>query len=78
MAETFTYCNASGAPINNSHIFNKTVFQTQTFALTEDSSPAQTLILTPAQGLPLIYTDVDLQKAIRLTLELFIQGQVHN
>ena len=48
-------------------------------ALAQASAPAQAFapVQTPVPGPPGLYTDADLQKATKLTLESFLRGQEH-
>ena len=90
MAGSHTCCNslfkgkdelAGEAPTNGSHTSTPAVSWAQTPALTEVPMPAQTLAPAqtpaPAPGPPGRYTDKDLQRATKLALESFVQGQEH-
>ena len=91
MAGPRTRSNAGRAPINNIGTLiptpavscTPTCTPAWTFVLAEASALAQAFTTTPAPtsafvlGLSGIYTDEDLQRVIKLTLELFVEGQKH-
>lgn len=78
IARSRTCYNAGRAQIKGNHTPNFFISQAKALALTEAPALAQTptLALTstsaPAPSLSGIYTDEDLQKVIKLALELFV------
>ena len=73
MARPHICHNIGKAPINNSNTLILTSIVSCAFTL----APAQYFAFTSAPGLPKRYTDEDLQRAIKLALELFVKGQKH-
>lgn len=54
------------------------VFYAFTLALALAQAPALTQTPAPALGLPSMYTNIDLQRATKLALELFFKGWEHS
>ena len=69
----------AGAPTKSTPTPSPVVSRTQTPAPAQNPAPAPALAPVPAlaSGQPGMYTDVDLQRATRLALELFVKGQEH-
>ena len=65
--------NAGGTLIDNSG----TPVPTPAVSRPPTRASAQTPASAPVPGPPGRYTDVDLQRAIKLALELFVKGQLH-
>ena len=76
MAKPHIRHNASGAPTDDSDTskFTPAVSCAPTSAPSQASTPASTSVLGPLGR----YTDENLQKAIKLTLKLFVKGQEHS
>ena len=60
---------------NNSLTLSLAISRAQISTLTQTLTSAQVFALTLSQ--PSMYIDVNIQKAIRLALKLFVKGQKH-
>ena len=91
MARPRTHCNIGKAPTNDSDtpVLTPTVFcaptpaPAQTSVLAKAPTPVQAPTPTPTSASDSVlgpsgrYTDKDLQRSTKLTLELFVKGQEH-